>query len=86
MNDYRFVVNGDAFRFFTTRRPKDRIFLEACFLSLEQEPFTTGEFQEETVEGRTIEILLRGSYEIAFWADHAVKELRIVRVEKVQLR
>ena len=62
------------------RMQRERVmrFMEA----LAKDPYQTGDYQDRTPEGREIQIKLIGSYAILFWADHAVREMKIVDFEK----
>jgi hypothetical protein len=59
-------------------REKILIFLE----SLAHDPSKPGDFEERDEVGRPVQIKLVGSYALTFWADHAVKEIKVVNVEK----
>ncbi len=80
---YRFVVAAETFRFLLTLRAFERQMLDDAFQSLADNPFRRGDYQERDEEGRAMEILLKGRFVLTFWADHAVREVRIVRVERV---
>ena len=49
---------------------------------LADNPFTNGDFAVTDATGRKNEVLVLHGYSITFWADHAVKELRIVDVTR----
>lgn len=86
MNDlYRLVIENEAFQYFLNRRVTDRRMLNAWFDELARQPFTNGHFREMDNAGRPREVAIKGKYAVTFWADHAAKELRIVRVETIQL-
>jgi hypothetical protein len=46
-------------------------------------PFRTGDLQERDVQGRINEVLVVGNWIVTYWPDHAVRELRVVRLEQV---
>lgn len=86
MNDgYRLVIDGLAFKQYLNCRVAPRRYLNDLFASLALEPFQTGNFQEVDETGRTVEVLVKKRYAISFWADHAVRELRVVRIEHVNI-
>lgn len=46
-------------------------------------PSQFGDYSERDSAGRDIQFLLIGDFVIGFWADHAVKELRVVDIDEV---
>ena len=46
------------------------------------DPFLKGQRQVRNLSGREHQVLEAGLCEIAFWPDHAAKELRVVRLRK----
>ena len=50
---------------------------------LKSTPVRPGDLQELDAQGRTNEILLEGEWLLTFRADHAVREIRVVRLESV---
>ena len=62
------------------RRERDRIltFLE----SLGEYPNTLGDYQEQDEVGRPVQIKIVGDYALTYWADHAVKEVKVTKIEK----
>lgn len=56
------------------------------FESLANDPYRTGDFRQYTLEGREIEVAVVGRYIVGYWSDHAVKQVRVVKLEQVQSR
>jgi hypothetical protein len=81
--EYRLVLESNVLHFVLSRRLAERRFLIQTFDALATDPYRHGDFREATDEGRAMEVLLMGKFLITYWADHAVKELRIVRAESV---
>lgn len=52
--------------------------------SVKAAPFRRGDLQERDTQGRANEILVVGDWIVTYWPDHAVRELRIVRLERVE--
>lgn len=46
--------------------------------SLEHSPFQRGDYIERDPVGRPIEVRIVAHYAICFWADHAVKEVKVI--------
>jgi hypothetical protein len=47
-------------------------------------PFRPGDLQERDAQGRVNEVLVVGDWLVTYWPDHAVRELRVVRLEQVE--
>ena len=80
------VESADALRFLLQQRAPERRLLVKHFDSLAEDPYRRGDFRQIDREGRQIEIAVRGRFVIAYWSDHAVKPVRIVRIERVENR
>ena len=61
------------------RRDRDRIlrFLE----QLGRTPGQRGDYEELDEVGRSVQIKVIGKYALTYWADHAVKEVKVTRIE-----
>ncbi len=80
---YRFLLTAEVFRFLLTLRASERSLLDHFFETLSEQPFLTGDYQESDEDGRTMEVLLKGGFLLTFWSDHAVKEICIIRVDRL---
>ncbi len=63
-----------------SRRERDAIlsFLEG----LKSNPGQPGDYPELDASGRTVQIKILGAYALTYWVDHAVREVKVVKVEK----
>jgi hypothetical protein len=59
-------------------RRKILSFLEA----LGENPTRLGDYQERDELGRPVQIKIIGGVALTYWADHAVKEVKVVRIER----
>ncbi len=78
-----FLLTGEVFRYLLTLRAAERQRLDEVFQLLADNPFLSGDYQEHDAEDRRLEVLLKGRFLLTFWTDHAVKEVRVVRVERI---
>ncbi|MGH8017029.1 MAG: hypothetical protein ACREIA_01860 [Opitutaceae bacterium] len=78
---YDFALVGEAARSLmgvtSARRKKGLAVIEA----LAANPFVDPDFRDTAPSGRTYSMLIRGSVTVTYWVDHAVKELRVLKVE-----
>ena len=47
-------------------------------------PMRRGDLQERDAQGRENEILVVGDWVVTYWPDHATREIRVVRLERVE--
>lgn len=50
---------------------------------LRREPFLSGDYREPDDTGRANEIILVGNLLVFYWSDHAVKTVRVIKIELV---
>jgi mRNA-degrading endonuclease RelE of RelBE toxin-antitoxin system len=62
-----------------SRRERDLIlsFLE----SLGSNPFGKGDYEEKDDIDRPVQIKVIGKYALTYWADHAIKEVKVTKIE-----
>ena len=46
--------------------------------SLSSDPFQKGDYQDRTPEGREVQVKVIRSHALLYWADHAVREVKVV--------
>ena len=78
---YRLLMTAQVFDLGQTLRASERRAWKETFQFLTDTPLCEGDYQERNQDGRLVEVLLRGNFLFTFWADHAVKEVRIVQVD-----
>jgi len=54
--------------------------------SLSGNPFQPGDYGERDEAGRAVQIKIVGRYALTFWADHAVSEVKVTKIEKADRR
>ncbi len=50
--------------------------------SLAGNPGKPGDYEERDEIGRPVQIKIVGSHSLTYWADHAVKEIKVTKIEK----
>ena len=45
------------------------------------DPYAEGDFKDSDESGRPLEVKLVGPYAVTYWADHAVREIKVINVE-----
>lgn len=81
---WQLVVHEPSMRTLLAARAKDRVALFRAFDRLVANPYTRGNFTEQDETGRPIEVLVAKPWTIAYWPDSFVKELRIIRIERIR--
>jgi hypothetical protein len=77
------VLSSQAVAFLVgLSKSRQRKLIDLIF-QLSESPSQVGDYSEPDDSGRAVQFLLIRSTVIAFWADHAAKELRIVEIEEV---
>jgi hypothetical protein len=78
--DYEVYLRTEAFEFLRHRHSDERNRLLKLFHQLGRDPYRQGDFSERDLSGREVQILIFQRYAIAYCADHAVKELKVIDV------
>ena len=84
MDVYPLVLSEGAAMTFATVALRDRRKLAAILDRLKATPFRHGDLQERDASGRVNEVLVIGEWLVTYWPDHAARELRVVRVERIE--
>lgn len=81
MKPYLAVFNRPALEF--VANADDLVFaeIESWVNFIERAPHTSGDYTETDASRRDVQVVVLRHVAIAYWADHAVRELRVVRIE-----
>jgi len=78
--DYEVYLRTEAFEFLRQLHADQRNRLLRLLHELGQDPYRRGDFAERDLSGRDIQVLIFQRYAISYWADHAVKELKVIDI------
>lgn len=81
MQPYKVLVTIEALQMERpVRAERERIltFLE----NLAHHPGSHGDYTDHDDAGRSVQIKIIGDYALTYWADHAVKEVKVTNIEK----
>jgi len=82
-HSYEPVLSSKAAAFLVALSKARQKRLISLLLTLAENPNQIGDYSGADDTGRDIQFILIRDQLIAFWADHAVKELRILDIEEV---
>ncbi len=82
-SSYRFLLTAEVLGFVLTQRGTEQRRLGDLFYFLASQPFLPGDYQERDEDGRMMEVRQFQKFLVTYWSDHAVKEVRVVRVERL---
>lgn len=78
---YAFWLSSESSHALLGSERRTRLKMEQALLQLSSMPFTTPDFQEKSPAGRIYDVKCFDNIIVTYWVDHAVKEVRIVRLE-----
>ena len=80
--DYKVSVDVPCLELLFTCSHRHRQELVRFLDSLARDPSQRGDFEERGASGRIYQVKSRRPFMIIYWADHAVKEVRVVAIRK----
>jgi hypothetical protein len=75
---YSVFVESHIAETFSLLKLKQRNQILRLFRKLRTNPFMEGDYVERDDIGRLIQVVIVGQHAVVFWADHAVKEVKII--------
>lgn len=84
MAPYSLVLHEEAARRLAAASRVEQRRVGVILDELKGAPFRKGDLREQDARGRDNEILLTGDWLVTFWVDHAVREIRVVRLESAE--
>jgi hypothetical protein len=83
MPEYKYAVSSQAVELFTFCTKREREHLLRIFQSIASAPYQEGDCVRPTASGRDLQVKRYGKWLLTFWRDHAVREVRIVGLERI---
>jgi hypothetical protein len=80
---YRVFIAAEVVTTLRNYSPQERRLMAQLFEHLAKDPFRRGDYVESDEIGRPIQVLLLRRAAICFWADHAVREVKILDVKRL---
>lgn len=80
---YQFWLSAEASHALLGSERRLRRKMEQVLVQLSTTPFGPPDFQERSPAGRTYDVRCFDEVIVTYWVDHAVKEVRIIRLETV---
>jgi hypothetical protein len=77
---YELFLRREVFDFIAARRGRERQRFLAFLSEICRNPYKKGDFIQFDNTGREIEGVIIDRFAILYWADHAVKEVKIVEI------
>lgn len=81
--EWEVVIHEPTVRMLLACRQRDRENVLTFLGGLAIHPERRGDFTERDASDRILQVGRTGRWLITYWSDHAVKEIRIVRIEKI---
>jgi hypothetical protein len=81
MRPYRTVFTRQALDFVADADEDTYAEIEQWVNRIERSPFITGDYTEQDEDHRELQVLVLGRVAVAYWIDHAMREVRVARIE-----
>jgi hypothetical protein len=84
MATYALFLHTSAASFFHSLRREEKEPLRRFFDHLEQYPTTVGEAVERDSVGRAVQVKFVRRLKVVYWANHADREIKVLRLERLR--
>lgn len=82
MTPYRVFIAAEVIVTLRSRSRHEQQAITRLFDELAQDPSRPGDYAEQDEIGRPIQVVIVGRSAVCFWADHAVREVKIVDLQR----
>jgi hypothetical protein len=79
---YEVILHPQAWHVLAATQGAGRRRLLAVLEQVAADPFRAGDLQQRDPAGRVHEVALLGEWLVTYWPDHAVREIRVVALER----
>ena len=83
MAEWQVVLDRQPFDLYCASKTADRAQLRRAFDELEAHPLQAGLAGSRDKTGRDLDVRVFGRFVLHYWDDFLVKELRVVRIERL---
>ena len=80
MTRYTVFLASPVAEAFSTFKPREKTQLLKLLRRLQSDPFLQGDYTEQDLIGRPMSVIIVGRMAVVFWADHAVKEIKVLDI------
>lgn len=84
--EYVLFMHSEVVETYRSLRRTEKDLLGQFFDLLENYPTLEGETTERDDSGRTVQVKFVGKFKVVYWADHPVKEIKILRLDRLPKR
>lgn len=84
MDAYELVLSESVAMVFATAARSEQRRMATVLEQIKAAPMRRGDLQERDAQGRDNEIIVVGDWVVTYWPDHAAREIRVVRLERVE--
>ena len=81
MRPYWTVFNRQALEFVADADEETYAEIEQWVNIIERAPFTPGDYTEQDEDHRELQVMVLTRVAVAYWPDHAMREVRVARIE-----
>lgn len=84
MRPYEVVLQAEAWTALARTGGRSKRRLLTLLEDLKAKPFRAGDYRQQDQDGRWHEVVLLNDWLVTFWSDHAVREIRVVNLQRVE--
>jgi hypothetical protein len=81
---YEVVAPLTVFEVLRSMRRPDRRRVEDFIQRLVRQPSLSGDFEAPAEDGSVHQVKMVGDWLVSYWADHAVREMRLSAIERIE--